>query len=228
MLRVTERQNALVADTLQWVFDEAQSFRKNFKSKTPTCVMSHASLPCTGGCPWNNVNGQTQEGQAKIQEHKALCRKLLQRLDKLITVLRQLDTVLVVNMELPLKNCMFGVVDKEGNLLQSYGLLLLPVNHWPNCNSTSAPRITIISWTVQGPSKRAESYTYEMADLIHECFSEFADSMKKFVTDSSAQKASRALVARKLPSPLAAMASCNLGEHLEGNLESWSTAGEAS
>ena len=79
--------------------------------------------------------------KVKIQEHKALFRKLLKRLDKLITMLRQLDIVLVINMELPKlcsywKNyfvrdflmkyemvkyncdgCMFGVLDKDGNLL---------------------------------------------------------------------------------------------------------------
>ena len=68
--------------------------------------------------------------------------------------------------------------------------------------------------------KRAESYTYEMTDLIHGCFSEFADSMKQVVTDSSAQRPTkRALVALKLPSPVAAMAAYNLGEYSEGNLE---------
>ena len=41
-------------------------------------------------------------------------------------------------------------------------------------------------------------------------FSEFADSMKKFVTNSSAPKESRALVALKLPS-VAAMADHHVG-----------------
>ena len=247
VLRVTARQNALVADTLQWVFDEVQIFRRNVKSKTPPCVMLHASLPCTGGCPWNNINGQTQEGQAKIQEHKALFRKLLKRLDKLITMLRQLDIVLVINMELPKlcsywKNyfvhdflmkyemvkyncdgCMFGVLDKDGNLLQK---------SWTVASSCqSLAKLQQYKWCTKDHQhglsrgaalKRAESYTYEMTDLIHECFSEFADSMKQVVTDSSAQRPTkRALVALKLPAPVAAMAAYNLGEYSEGNLEYW-------
>ena len=46
-----------------------------------------------------------------------------------------------------------------------------------------------------------------MTDLIHECFAEFADSMKQFVTDSSAQRPTkRALVALKLLGQLGVLA----------------------
>ena len=246
VLRVTERQNALVADTLKWVFDEVQLFRKNVKSKTPPCVMLHASLPCTGGCPWNNINGQTQEGQAKIQEHKALFRKLLKRLDKLITMLRQLDIVLVINMELPKlcsywKNyfvhdflmkyemvkyncdgCMFGVLDKDGNLLQKSWTIASSCQSLAKLQQYNCTKDHQHGQSRGAALKRAESYTYQMTDLIHGCFSEFADSMKQVVTDSSAQRPTkRALVALKLPSPVAAMAAYNLGEYSEGNLEYW-------
>ena len=218
VLRVTERQNALVADTLQWIFDEGQIFRKNVKSKTPPCVMVHASLPCTGGCPWNNINGQIQEGQAKIQEHKALFRKLLKRLDKLIAMLRQLDIVLVVNMELPKlcsywKNyfvhdflmkyemvkyncdgCMFGVLDKDGILLQKSWTIASSCQSLAKLQQYKCTKDHQHGQSRGAALKRAESYTYETTDLIHECFSEFADGMKKFVTDSSAQKTTKLLL----------------------------------
>lgn len=35
------------------------------------------SLPCTGGCTWNYINGMTPEGKAKIEEHIILMTQLL-------------------------------------------------------------------------------------------------------------------------------------------------------
>jgi hypothetical protein len=35
------------------------------------------SLPCTGGCTWNYINGRTPEGRAKIEEHVKIMVSLL-------------------------------------------------------------------------------------------------------------------------------------------------------
>ena len=83
--------------------------------------------------------------------------------------------------------CMFGVLDKDGNLLQKSWTIASSCQSLAKLQQYKRTKDHQHGQSRGAALKRAESYTYEMTDLIHECFSEFADSMKQFVTDSSAQ-----------------------------------------
>ena len=69
MLRVTESHDLRKASTIEHVVKEVKKFRK-------TCpegrLLIYASLPCTGGSPWGNVNKETHGGKARIKEQQTL------------------------------------------------------------------------------------------------------------------------------------------------------------
>ena len=45
--------------------------------------MFFASIPCTGGCPFNSINGRTAQGMANIRKHVAAMLPLLRFFERL-------------------------------------------------------------------------------------------------------------------------------------------------
>ena len=53
-----------------------QGFYKAIEAvRYDNCLLS-ASIPCTGGSPWQNINSQKPGGLEKIKEHKRLFNKI--------------------------------------------------------------------------------------------------------------------------------------------------------
>ncbi len=56
-------------------------------------VVLWGSLPCTGGCTWNYINGRTPEGKAKIDEHVRKMTVLLQRFIVVAKIVQKFDGI---------------------------------------------------------------------------------------------------------------------------------------
>jgi hypothetical protein len=52
-------------------------------------VVLWSAIPCTGGCPWNFINGRTPEGQARIDDHVALMMQLLERFIQIAKIVKR-------------------------------------------------------------------------------------------------------------------------------------------
>ena len=62
-------------------------------------VLVHTSLPCTGGCPWNNINKNSQGGQDRSEEHQKQLKFLLRKLDEFLDTIK--DVFPHLSFELP-------------------------------------------------------------------------------------------------------------------------------
>ena len=75
MIRVTEDDDATRSECFRKTVKRVEDFMKN-NPKTKTDLMIYISLPCTGGCPWNNVNKESHNGKERFTEHQKLFKKL--------------------------------------------------------------------------------------------------------------------------------------------------------
>ena len=81
VLRVTESEDATAKECVEQMTQKTIKFWKdNHKCK----VHVHISLPCTGGCPWNNVNKDLLGGKERIQQHRKKFTTLLKNVDKFL------------------------------------------------------------------------------------------------------------------------------------------------
>ncbi len=55
------------------------------------------SIPCTGGCPFNHINGQTEEGRMNIRRHVAAMVPLLRTFERLCAIARSVAIPYVWN-----------------------------------------------------------------------------------------------------------------------------------
>ena len=77
------------------------------------------SLPCTGGCTWNYINGQTPEGRARIEEHILLMTQLLKNF--IIAAKLVIENNGIVCFEWP-KKCTYWKRRDIQNMLNELGL----------------------------------------------------------------------------------------------------------
>ena len=66
--------------------------------------------------------------------------------------------------------CMFGVVDKDGNLLQKSWTIAFSCQSLAKLQQYKCTKDHHHGQSGGAALKRAESYTHEMTDLIHQCF----------------------------------------------------------
>ena len=71
MHRVTEQNDVTKVSGRQFVIDKINAANKNHQH-----IMLFASMPCTGGSLWGNINRHKQGGEAKLRKHWSLFRKI--------------------------------------------------------------------------------------------------------------------------------------------------------
>lgn len=69
--RVTEQNDVTTVSGRQFVIDKINAANKNHQQ-----IMLFASMPCTGGSLWGNINRHKQGGEAKLRKHWTLFRKI--------------------------------------------------------------------------------------------------------------------------------------------------------
>ena len=172
--------------------DGTVTITKKFMNEYPKSkdnLMIYISLPCTGGCPWNHINKESNSGKEKIKIHQSLFKKLYKGLEDLCSKLSCLNPILL--FELPTRceywewkrvrsflkrygmekykfdGCQVGTSDKHGDLIKKQWTLA------SNCSAYSAfAMLKCDSSHQHGESrgkglKNAESDTYKMTDMIH-------------------------------------------------------------
>jgi hypothetical protein len=82
-------------------------------------VVIWGSLPCTGGCTWNYINGKTPEGKAKIEAHISLMTSLLKGFIKAAKLV--LNQGGIVCFEWP-RTCMYWKRKDVISMINSLGL----------------------------------------------------------------------------------------------------------
>ena len=152
--------------------------------------MLHFSLPCTGGCSWNHVNKGNPGGLERMKDHQKLFKRPFADATMLVDKVEDVDPV--ITMELPtgteywkwdrvkkfLKSrnmekylfhgCSFGLRNKKGEYLKK---------GWAIASNRSEFQVQYKCSKdhERGSSrgkdlKEAESYTFEMTDLMHKAF----------------------------------------------------------
>ena len=77
------------------------------------------SMPCTGGCTWNYINGKTPEGRARIEEHIVLMTQLLKNF--IIAAKLVVENGGIVCFEWP-KRCTYWKRSDIQNMINDLGL----------------------------------------------------------------------------------------------------------
>ena len=81
VFRVTESEDAATRKCVDQMIQKTMQF---WKDNHKCNVHIHISLPCTGGCPWNNVNKDLPGGKERIQQHQKKFATLLKNVDKFL------------------------------------------------------------------------------------------------------------------------------------------------
>lgn len=172
----------------QWLADKVKAFRRNnLKGK----LLLYASLPCVGGSPWGNVNGQTTEGAERIKEQQHEFNKLFKGFQHLVELVNDSNTFVAFELSRRCKywrwpmvkkfmnkhaliphsfhGCKFGVAGRKG----------LPMMKGWTIASNMETMSAFDSYQCgthkhddsRGEAlKLAENYTHKLTDLIHECY----------------------------------------------------------
>ena len=122
--RVSEDEDATTKECVEQMIQKTTKFwRDNGKCK----VHAHVSLPCTGGCPSNNVNKDLPGGKERKQEHQKKFSTLLKN------VVKFLDGISVVkpsvSFELP-SFCKDWKWKSVNRFKQKYGLVDYKLHPW--------------------------------------------------------------------------------------------------
>ena len=194
IIRVTDQQNALKDSTLKSVVSQIRTLCDEGGAFKPILVF--ASLPCTGGCPWNRMTPNSPIWQ----QHQSLFLELLKQLKSLLRRMKTFKPQ--VAFELP-KECDYWKWGEVQKLIQDYDLELylcdgcmlgildhqgLPLRKaWIVASSVPMQRLAAHRCDhnhKHGESRgkdlrNSESYTYIMTDCIHHDWKVFCDSLSK-------------------------------------------------
>ena len=96
VFRVTESEDATTKECVERMI---QKTIKIWKDNDKCNVHTHISLPCTGGCPWNNVNKDLPGGKERIQQHQKKFATLLKNVDKFLEGISVLNSLHFVSIE---------------------------------------------------------------------------------------------------------------------------------
>ena len=189
MLRVTESHDLRKASTIEHVVKEVRKFRR-------TCpegrLLVYASLPCTGGSPWGNVNKETHGGKARIKEQQTLYVELQNAFIRLVERIRDERTFIayelsarceywswrcVSNMctwyglqRFTFHGCQLGLVNRHGQPLLKAWTIATDMLELSILEDFKCTREHQHAQSRGKDLKDAENYTYEFTDLIHRCF----------------------------------------------------------
>ena len=195
MIRVTESESD-DATTDACVTSIAKQVQQLCSANPLAKVLAHASLPCTGGCPWNNINKNNQGGQSKIEEHQKKFKVLLKKLDKILDTIK--DVFPYLSFELPtfceywkwttvrsfvdkhdlikhqLHGCQVGVTKQNGEPLKKGWTIASNVRSFSVLDKLCCQGEHNHAQSRGKALKAAEGYTYKLTDKIHSCFRRLA------------------------------------------------------
>ena len=154
--------------------------------------MIHFSLPCTGGCSWNHINKDNPGGIERIKDHQRLFKRLFFNATWLIEKIE--DICPIITMELPtgteywkwnrvkkfLKHngmekysfhgCSFGLRNKKGDFLKKGWTIASNKSEFQVFDQYKCSKDHKHGSSRGKDLKEAESYTFEMTDLMHKTF----------------------------------------------------------
>ena len=83
------------------------------------------SIPCTGGCPFNHINGQTESGRANIRKHVLAMIPLLRTFERLCAIAQKCGNFIC--LEWP-AGCAYWRRRDVQRLIEQYGLTVVRFN----------------------------------------------------------------------------------------------------
>ena len=195
VIRVTKDDDATRGECITKTVKKVEEFMKS-NPKEKTDLMIYISLPCTGGCPWNNVNKESPNGRERIKEHRKLFKKLFKGLEDLCHRLSYATPILL--FELPtmceywkwkrvqaflskygmdkykFDGCQLGTCDKHGNLIRKQWTLASNLVAYSAFTAFKCDGSHQHGESRGNDLRKAENYTYKVTDMIHKIFKEYA------------------------------------------------------
>ncbi len=176
---------------------DANSVQGKFLSAKGVCSkrgLLFGSIPCTGGCPFNSINGRTEQGRNNIRRHVAAMIPLLRTFERLCALADRCNNFIC--LEWP-AGCSYWKRKDVQRLIQTYNLTVVKFNGCklkltdPKGNllakpwkiATNCPGIVERFHKLKctrdhehaennGKTlKLTEDYTYDFVRLVHEGFS---------------------------------------------------------
>ena len=195
VIRVTKDDDATRSECITKTVKRVEEFMKS-NPKNKTDLMIYISLPCTGGCPWNNVNKESYSGKEKMKEHQKLFKKLFKGLEDLCNRLSYVTPILLFELPTMCKywkwkrvqaflrkygmdrykfdGCQVGTCDKHGNLIRNQWTLASNLVAYSAFTAFKCDGSHQHGESRGSDLKNAENYTYKMTDMIHKIFREHA------------------------------------------------------
>ena len=193
VVRVTEADDATKSKTIQALVSKIHTLCDE-GGGTSKPLLLFASLPCTGGCPWQRINVE------KVQSHQELFIRLFKSFQSLCRMIKSRNPCIA--FELP-KNCEYWSWDIVKKFISKYklvptlrdGCMLgvrdrndLPIKKsWQI--SCTFPLLRLQAQVCdrshshgesRGPDlKYAEEYTFDMVDAIHSDWKDHAQALEK-------------------------------------------------
>ena len=197
VVRVTEADDATKSKTIQALVSKIHALCDE-GGDTSKPLLLFASLPCTGGCPWQRIN--VEKNPELVQSHQELFIRLFKSFQSLCRMVRSKNPCIA--FELP-KNCEYWSWDIVKKFIAKYNLVptlcdgcMLGVR---DGNGLPIKKSWQISCTFplqrlqaqvcdrshshgesRGPDlKHAEEYTFDMVDAIHLDWKDHAQALEK-------------------------------------------------
>ena len=194
IIRITEKDDATKESTINELISDIRDFHNQGGRK----VMIHFSLPCTGGCSWNHINKDNPGGIERIKDHQRLFKRLFFNATWLIEKIKDINPI--ITMELPtgteywkwnrvkkflkynnmekysFHGCSFGLRNKKGEFLKKGWTIASNENSFQVFKDYKCTKDHRHGSSRGRDLKEAESYTFEMTDLMHKTFREITQS----------------------------------------------------
>ena len=188
IIRITEKDDATKESTINELISNIREFHDQGGRK----VMIHFSLPCTGGCSWNHINKDNPGGIERIKDHQRLFKRLFSNATWLIEKIEDIGPI--ITMELPsgteywkwnrvkkflkrngmekysFHGCSFGLRNKKGDFLKKGWTIASNRSEFQVFDQHKCSKDHKHGSSRGKDLKEAESYTFEMTDLMHKIF----------------------------------------------------------
>ena len=197
VLRITEDLDATSNECQEVIKEKVSKFRKQCPKGS---ILFYASLPCTGGSPWGNVNKETPHGAQTIAAQQEDFKALFKSWCKVLTENHGENCFIAFELS---KNCKYWSWSIVNRFLSKYcltkhsfhgcclgvkGLNGLPMKKGWTIASDIKQLEGLEQYKCNGQHKhdesrgkalkQAEQYTYDLTDFIHRCFAEAVESSK--------------------------------------------------
>ena len=233
VIRVTEQEDGTSESCRRWLAQEIEAFKKVHPNGM---VFFYASLPCTGGSPWTNVNKDLPNGSERIAEQQQLFGKLFKSFKRCIADASPHKPSVTFELS---KNCKYWSWPSVQKFISDYklrqhafhgcqfglkGLSGKPLKKgWKI--ATDVPQLaTLDNYICSGSHvheqsrgkslKLAEGYTFELTDMLHGAFCSRAVELTR-------PKPIRAVAC--YPAPTMAQPERHYSEHQLEILRGWDT-----